>query len=320
MNPARLLTLTLLLGVALVALIMALAIGSVALTPLEVWSGLWGGPAADIVLELRLPRAGAAFAVGGLLAVAGALMQVLLRNPLADPYVLGISGGAAAAALLALLLGALGRMVNIAALLGALGSVIAVFWLARDDAGWRRERVLLTGVVIASGWSALITGMLALAPDARLQGMVYWLIGDLAGAGSSTWAWAALLLALLLGWPLGRSLNALALGDTAAAGLGVPLARVHWLLYFLASLCAAAAVTTAGSIGFVGLIVPHAVRLMGLTDHRWLLPGSALAGGTLLLAADTLARSVLAPQQLPVGVLTAIIGVPLFLLLLRRGA
>ncbi|MDY6797501.1 MAG: iron ABC transporter permease [Pseudomonadota bacterium] len=271
-----------------------------------------------LILELRLPRTLSALATGGLLAVAGALMQVLLRNPLADPYVLGLSGGAAAGALLAMLAGLASVLVSGAAFAGAMVATLLVFGLAHGRGSWTASRLLLTGVVMAAGWGALITLLLALTPTHKLPGMLYWLMGDIAYAGSPWPALAVLVLALLLVQPLGRSLNVLARGSLQAAALGVNVRPLEWAVYLLASLITATAVTTAGSIGFVGLIVPHMLRFVVGNDQRLLLPASALAGGTLLVLADALARIVIAPEQLPVGVITALIGVPVFLYLLNR--
>ncbi len=304
------------------ALLLSLAVGSVDIGPAAVWRALAGGAqdtAGTVVRELRLPRAVAAFAVGGLLAVAGTLMQVLLRNPLADPYVLGLSGGAACGALTALLLG-VAALATPAAFVGASVSTMLVFGLARGRGAWSPTRLLLTGVVVAAGWGALIMLILSLAPDAQVRGMLFWLIGDLSGATHGALALAALVVVLLLALPLARDATLLARGDTTAASLGVPVRAVTFALHALAAAATAIAVTVAGSVGFVGLVVPHAVRLVIGNDQRYLLPASALAGGALLVLADTLARTVIAPSQLPVGVLTALAGVPLFLWLLRKSA
>jgi iron complex transport system permease protein len=319
-----LLTLAALGVVASLALAAALSIGSVDVGTGDVVSALTGHAAnegAAVVRDLRLPRALAAFAVGGLLAVAGTLMQVLLRNPLADPYVLGISGGAAVGALGALLLG-VASATGPAAFAGALASTLLVFTLARshrERSPWAPTRLLLTGVVVAAGWGAIIALLLALAPAAQVKGMVYWLLGDLSGASASAPALVVLGLVLVVALAFARELNVLARGSDDAAALGVNVSALASVLYVLASLATAAAVTTAGSIGFVGLVVPHATRLVLGNDHRLLLPAAALAGGTLLIVADTAARTIVAPLELPVGVLTALIGVPAFLWLLDRG-
>ncbi len=272
-----------------------------------------------IALELRLPRAIAALVTGGLLALAGVLMQVLLRNPLADPYILGLSGGAAAFVLGGMSLGLVAVLpTELLAFAGALFSMLMVFVLGRGEGPWSTTRLLLTGVVVAAGWGAVISLLLALGDDASLKGMLYWLMGDLGYSSLSPWWLVAL--AGLTGVLMmrARSLNVLAAGETQAALLGESPKRRHAEIYVAASLLTALAVAIAGTVGFVGLIVPHLVRLTVGSDHRRLLPVSALAGGVFLLLADTLARTVIAPRQLPVGVLTALLGVPLFLLLLRR--
>ncbi|MDR5894070.1 iron ABC transporter permease [Halomonas mongoliensis] len=306
---------------ALAALTLSVALGSVLLSPGEILAALrgQGSPLSEtLILDLRLPRTLSAFAVGGLLAVAGALMQVLLRNPLADPYVLGLSGGASVGALAAMLAGVGGALVSGSAFAGALLSTLLVFGLAHGPGGWTPSRLLLTGVVVAAGWGAVITLMLAVTPADRLPGMLYWLMGDLSYS-RTPWPPLLLLLAVcLLVVPLGRSLNVLARGPLQAAALGVPVRRLEWGIYLAASGLTAMAVTTAGSIGFVGLVVPHMLRLVLGNDQRLILPACALAGGTLLVLADTLARTAIAPEQLPVGVITALLGVPTFLYLLYR--
>ena len=306
---------------ALLALGLALAIGSVTISPNALWLALQGqgNPLHQTLLwELRLPRALAAFATGGLLAVAGALMQILLRNPLADPYVLGLSGGAAVGALLAMLAGLGALLISGLAFTGAMLAMLLVFGLAQGSGNWTASRLLLTGVVVAAGWGAVITLILALTPSYKLPGMLYWLMGDVSYARSPWPALGVLAVASLLILPLARNLNVLARGPLQAAALGVAVRPLEWSIYLIASLLTATAVTTAGSIGFVGLIVPHMLRLVLGNDQRLILPASALAGGSLLVLADTLARTVIAPEQLPVGVITALLGVPTFLYLLHR--
>ena len=313
--------LAVLAAIGVIAVGLSVALGSVAIAPAELFAVLRGEGEAlhrTLILELRLPRVLAAFATGGLLAVAGALMQVLLRNPLADPYVLGLSGGAAVGALLAMLGGLGAAMISGSAFAGALLSTVLVFGLAHGTGSWTPTRLLLTGVVVAAGWGALITFMLAVGPAERLPGMLYWLMGDLAYARSPWPAMVALVLACLVTLPLGRSLNVLARGPLQAASLGVAVRPLEWSIYIAASLLTAVAVTTAGTIGFVGLVVPHMLRLVLGNDQRLILPAAALAGGTLLVLADTLARMLIAPEQLPVGVITAMLGVPAFLYLLYR--
>jgi len=309
---------------ALGALALSLALGSVALSLPQVLHALWhpGNALGDaIVRDLRLPRALAAFACGGLLSLAGALLQVLLRNPLADPYVLGVAGGAAGFALGAMLLMLPWWWVDAGAVGGAVCATLLVLALAhgefrRTDLATSSPRLLLTGVVLAAGWSALITLLLTLAPDGSLRGMLFWLSGDLDGAGGAGPALTILIVVLLGAMALAPQLNALARGEQIAHTLGVPVGRLRLAVYLLASLATAAAVVTGGTIGFVGLVVPHVLRLGLGNDQRMLLPASALAGGAFLMLADLVARTVIAPAQLPVGVITALAGVPVFLWML----
>ena len=313
-------------------LLLALALGSSRFAVSEIVRVLVApdsSAAAEVVHQLRLPRALAAFATGGLLALAGALMQILLRNPLADPYILGLSGGSAAGALGAMIAGWSALLIDASAFGGALLAVALVFGVANRDLA-RLEapgaldaspRLLLTGVILASGWSAIITLLLTIAPEAKLRGMLFWLMGDLGGVESYAPALIALPLLIAVMLPLARDLNVLLRGPLVAHALGVRVIRLRRILYLVASLATALAVTTAGTVGFIGLIVPHALRLVIGNDQRVLLPACVLAGGAVLLLADTAARTLLAPQQLPVGVITALLGVPTFMfLLLRRRA
>lgn len=269
-----------------------------------------------VIADWRVDRAFAAFVVGGLLALAGALMQLLLRNPLADPFVLGTSGGASAGVLLALLLGwsDIGR--HLAAFLGALASIVLVFGLAARR--FEPLRLLLTGVVVAAGWGALVSLGVSLTPDRQLPGLMFWLMGELAEGSDHRVGLLVLALGLAVALLAARALDLLRLGDAQAALLGLPVRTLRLGLYFLAAALTATAVALAGSIGFVGLVVPHLLRLAGFRQHAWLLPGAVLAGGGMLVLAGTLARTVAAPIQLPLGALTALLGVPLFLWLLRR--
>jgi iron complex transport system permease protein len=284
------------------------------------WLWPWSADEAmwRIITELRLPRAIAALVTGSLLAVAGCLMQVLLRNPLADPYVLGLSGGAAVFALAGMMFGLVWLPVPLLAFAGALLTTVVVFVLARGRGPWSTTRVLLTGVVVAAGWGAVISLILATGPDASLRSMLYWLMGDLSYARLSAWWLLPLTVGLALLWLRARSLNVMSGGQLQATLLGESSRARFWEIYVVASLLTGLAVSVAGAIGFVGLIVPHLMRLVVGADHRRLLPAAALFGGTFLVVADTFARTMLSPRQLPVGVLTALIGVPLFLLLLNR--
>lgn len=315
------LPLAVLAAAGLIAMVMSVGIGSVAIAPADVllvFLGEGSNLHRTLILELRLPRTLSAYATGGLLAVAGALMQVLLRNPLADPYVLGLSGGAAVGALLAMLAGLGGAVISGSAFAGAMLATLMVFGLAHGTGSWTPSRLLLTGVVVAAGWGAVITLMLAISPARELPGMLYWLMGDVSYARAPWPGLGVLVLVCALVVPLGRILNVLARGPMQAAALGISVRPLEWLIYILASLLTATAVTMAGSIGFVGLVVPHMLRLVLGNDQRLILPACALAGGTLLVLADTLARVVIAPEQLPVGVITALLGVPTFLYLLYR--
>lgn len=313
--------LLILIGITPVCFVLALHMGSVPITSAALWrvfSGELTGMQHDLVINLRLPRAISAFATGGMLALAGVLMQVLLRNPLADPYILGISGGAAVASLLAIMLGISGVGLPVSAFGGALLSMLLVFSLARSNGAWTSTRLLLVGVVLAAGWGAVISFLLSISKDTQVHSMLFWLMGDLSYTDHTGLGIIILMIGLLLCLPLARSLNLLSHGDMVAASLGLKVTQLRWQAYCLASLLAASAVTLAGSVGFIGLVIPHLVRLMGIHDHRLLLPAASLLGGSLLLLADTAARTVLAPQQLPVGVITALLGIPLFLFFMRR--
>jgi len=273
-------------------------------------------PARTVVLELRAPRLLSAFGIGALLAVAGVLLQALFRNPLADSYVLGVSGGSALGALLALLMGGSLWFVQSSAAAGAMLTTFLVLTLARGGA---TVRVLLTGVVVASACGALVTLVLVLADNGQLRGMMFWLAGDL-GWAAHPWAMAgAALLATCAVMLVARPLDVLATGDTSAQSLGLDLARWRVVIVVLAGLLTAGAVIQGGTIGFIGMVVPHLVRLgFGTALHRVVVPAAALAGGTLLAAADLVARTAAAPRQLPVGAIMALLGVPVFLVLLRR--
>ncbi len=321
----------LLLALAAASLAAALAVGSVAL-PVHAWRDVLEGvesPATAVVLGLRLPRALSAFAVGGLLALAGVLLQALLRNPLADPYVLGISGGSAVAALVAMMLGAGWIGMRLASAAGALAVLTLLFVLARralfghelrvnDDAG---AGILLTGVMLAALAAAAVSVLLSVAPDGTLRPMVFWLLGDLSTATDvRTAALAVLLLGagVAVAWPKMRALNLVLQGDVQALTQGVAVERVRRTLVVVAAVATAMAVTVAGAVGFVGFIAPHLMRVLVGNDQRHLLPCAVLAGGVLVVVADTVARTAVAPLQLPVGALTALLGAPLFLWLIRH--
>lgn len=315
--------LALVAGLSVLSLAAALALGSVPLPVSEVFGALLNtepGMARDIVWQLRLPRAFAAFACGGLLALAGVLLQALLRNALADSYILGVSGGASLGALGALVLGLSASAGSVVALAGALAAIAIVFGMTFRGGSWNIYRLLLSGVVLSAGFAALSSLILVLAPAAQVKGMLFWLMGDLSYA-QSPWPACALLIALaLIALALAPRLDILSVGETKARSLGVAVMPLQVTIFFVAALATVAAVMLGGAIGFVGLMMPHAVRLLGAARHRVLLPAAVLAGAGFLTLADTCARTLWAPQQLPVGILTALIGVPCMLFLLGRRA
>jgi iron complex transport system permease protein len=296
----------------------SLLIGGSGIGPRQVLAALMGGgdeAARSVMTEVRLPRLLAAFGVGGLLALAGVLLQALFRNPLADPYVLGVSGGAAIGALLAMMAGVAAVGVQSAAVAGALCSVAVVYLLAR---GGGTARLLLTGVVIASACGALVSVLLAIADSGRLRGMVFWLAGDLGWALSPWSSVLAAAFAACMALLVARPLNVLAAGELRARSVGLHIEVWRTVLFIACAALTAIAVVSAGTVGFVGLITPHAIRLAFRTgDHRIVAPASVLLGGTILAVADLVARTVASPRQLPVGAIMALVGAPIFIALLR---
>jgi iron complex transport system permease protein len=295
-----------LLAAGLIVLAMSLSIGS-------------AGWDLELIRTLRAPRVAAAAGVGALLALSGLAMQALLRNPLADPYVLGTSGGAAVGALLALMLGV---AMALGAAAGAFAAGALLMLLARralaasDDAS---PRLILAGAMLAAVFGALATLLLTLTPEQRLRGAIFWLVGDLSGADHAGTTLAAALLFTLALRARHRAIDRLLLGSEAAHLLGEAVRRLRLELLVAASLAAGLAVASAGAIGFVGLVVPHALRLAGVQrtrDLAWLTP---LGGAALLMAADLLARSVASPVELPVGAVMALVGAPVFIVFLLRG-
>lgn len=262
--------------------------------------------------QLRLPRTLSAFVSGGLLALAGALMQVLLENPLADPYALGISSGAAFATLVGILLGLSPENCLTAAWIGSL-SIMGMMMLLNRRHDWRTQTLLLTGMTLACGLSAAISFLLLISTNSNLHSMLFWLSGDL---NRPDIPWVGLItlgIGLLASVILAPSCNLLMHGEREARALGLNSGRYRFVLYLLCSFFTATAVTIGGCIGFVGLIVPHYTRLLFGADHRILLPYSLFLGGTLVTLADTLARTLFAPEQIPVGIMMACIGVPLLI-------
>ncbi|AKG22556.1 FecCD family ABC transporter permease [Calothrix sp. 336/3] len=299
----------------------SLSMGAVAMTPSELWQAVRRqGEVLNqtIIWDLRLPRTLAAMLVGSALGVSGALLQGMLRNGLADPFLLGISAGAGLVAIAMFSLGALQAYVPLAAWVGGLGTTVIVYFLARKGDGISVERLILGGVAVSSLFGAIQSVLLLLAEDGQIQAALNWLIGSLNGRGWTEIQGAGLYIcgAVLAGCLLARTVNLLNLGDELAVSLGVSLGRSRILIGGVASLLAAGAVSIAGLIGFVGLIVPHVVRLLVGTDYRIVLPLSAIAGALVLTFADVVSR--LTAVELPVGAVTALLGSPLFIWLLYR--
>ncbi|MGD8360758.1 MAG: iron ABC transporter permease [Gemmatimonadota bacterium] len=320
--------LSLLLAVAvLLAVFLSVRLGHVSLGTGDVFRALKGNgnpTHTRILLEIRLPRALLGVLVGGGLALSGSVFQALLRNPLAEPYILGISGGSAAGAVLVLSLGLVtvsSVLLPAAAFAGALLAIVLVFRVAASaDRSLDVRVLLLAGVVVGSFFTAVIALLLSISEAQAVRSAVLWMMGSLAGA-----SWTRVLLVAGYTLPSGlvlmgmaRSLNLLSIGEETAGYLGTDVERVKRTAYGVASLITAAGVAVAGIIGFVGLIVPHALRLIVGSDQRLLLPLSFLAGAAFLTSADLVARLILDPSEVPIGVITAFLGVPLFLVLLRR--
>jgi iron complex transport system permease protein len=275
-----------------------------------------------ILFEIRLPRILLAGAVGASLAAAGAGYQALLRNPLAEPYLLGISNGAAVGTMIALVFfGAHEWSRPLMAFGGALCATFLVYKMARGRAGTTPERLILAGVIVTTFLSSAIVFITTLMDATRIRSFTFWLLGDLSG---STKSLLAVALVASVGGTIvlsfhARSLNLLMLGERDAFDLGVEVERVRLTIFLTASALVGASVASSGSVGYVGLVVPHLVRLSAGSDNRTAIPASALAGALFVIVADTIARTIIAPRELPVGAITALIGAPLFIYLLRRG-
>ena len=319
--------LVILLLLAVVSVLLSVRFGSVSMSTADVVAALMGrGPESQqwIVFDYRLPRALLGILVGGGLALAGAVFQALLRNPLAEPYILGISGGSAFGAVLVLALGltaASSWALPMAAFAGALVAIVLVFRVAvAADRRMDVRVLLLAGVVVGAFFTAGIAFILAVSEARTVRSAVLWMMGSLSGADWTSVGLGAVytIPAALLILSLGRSLNLMAIGEETASYLGTDVERVKKIAFGVASLITAAGVAVAGVIGFVGLIIPHGIRLLTGSDHRLLLPLSFLAGGAFLTLADLVARTALSPAEIPIGVITAFVGVPLFLVLLRR--
>ncbi len=307
------------------AAVLGVGHGSVALAPGDVLLALAGEgdeTTVAIVRSLRLPRVALAAVVGAGLGLSGAALQGTLRNPLAEPYLLGVSGGAAVGAVLAVSLGlGAGAGLPLAAFAGAALAVLVAIGVARAAGGRGDPRVLLmAGVIVGAFANAAIMIVLAGAPADTVRGALWWMMGSVALAGWPQVAWLTCYVAIgaAVLARSAREIDVLALGEETAAALGVAVERSGGRIFLAASFVAAATVAAAGLVGFVGLVVPHLVRAAGIRRHRTLLPGAALAGAALVVAADLLARTVRAPAELPLGAVTAVVGVPFFLLQLRR--
>jgi iron complex transport system permease protein len=307
--------------------VLGTAVGTVTLPPLAIWAALGGGgdpTVVTIVRDLRLPRVASAALVGAALAMSGAALQGALRNALAEPYLLGVSGGAAVGAVIAVAIGGtIAAFVPIAAFAGAAAAVAVVVLVARAAGGRSDPRVLvLAGVIVGAFANAAIMVMLANSPPNAVRGALWWMMGSLADADWPSVRWLAIYVVIAGGalLAMARQIDVLAIGEDSAAALGVDADRAGVRVFLLASLLAAATVAMAGLVGFVGLVVPHIVRAGGIRRHRPLLAGSAIAGAALVIGADVIARAALPPAELPLGAVTALLGVPFFLARLRRVA
>jgi iron complex transport system permease protein len=320
---------TLLLVVAITA---GVAVGSVGLSPGTVWQVIYdhltGHPrqtiADAIVWQLRLPRVMLAAVVGAALTTAGSVVQVLVRNALADPFLLGVSSGASVGATTVLLFGAFASLglwaLSAGAILGALGAMIVVFLVARQGGNLAPLQLTLCGVVMAGLFESITSFLIFKGNPQATQSVLFWLLGSF---GNATWSqlWGALVgLVLSMAYLLSqaRALNALAMGADVASSLGVHVSILRRNLFLIASLIAGLSVAVSGVIGFVGLVIPHIVRLTVGSDHRQTLPVGALVGASFMVLSDLLARTIVSPQEMPIGVITAIIGAPVLIVLIRR--
>ncbi|MEK6304306.1 MAG: iron ABC transporter permease [Acidobacteriota bacterium] len=321
-------TLSVLALLVAVLIVLAIAIGSEHVS-LDAIVKIMTGRASEVTPEerviisgIRLPRVLMAVVVGAALSVAGAAYQALLRNPLADPYVLGVSTGGALGAIAATVFTESFQVSRpLAAFAGATLTIAVVYALGQSKQGGSTERLILAGVIVNALLSSAVIFLVTAASGARQRSVLSWLIGDLSGESRLLPPVAAFVITgILIVCFNARSLNLMMTGEEEALALGVEVPRVKVAVYLAASLITGAAVAVSGVIGFVGLIIPHAIRLAGGSDNRLVVPASALAGGGFLLVADTVARTVIAPRELHIGVITALIGAPAFIYLLRRAA
>ena len=316
----------------LVAMTAAVAIGSVALGPGAVWqvvaNHLWGTPsqsvADEIVWQIRLPRVLLAAVVGAALTTAGTVVQALVRNSLADPFLLGVSSGASVGAAAVLLFGAFASLgvwaVSVGSVVGAVAAAIAVFLVSGAGRGLSPTQLILCGVVLSSLFESITSFLIFKGNPQATQSVLFWLLGSF---GNADWPQLpipaiALLVAIVYVTAQGRSLNALAMGAEPAAALGIDVRRLRINLFVVTSLMVGVTVAVAGVIGFVGLAVPHIVRLLVGSDHRRVLPVGVVFGAAFMVVGDLLARTIVAPQEMPIGVITAFIGAPTLIVLIRR--
>lgn len=333
LTPKKVITVSLLLTLLLLFVILfSVMVGSVRVEPghsisilLQSLLGLTGTETEmerTIILSLRFPRALLAGLVGAGLSVSGVIFQALLRNPLADPYILGVSSGSAVGAIIAILMGlsALSFGLPLASFTGALMTIALVFYFGKQEGKIHPNVLLMAGVITGSFFSAIIMFFLSISQKEELHTIIFWLMGDFSFANPR--AIGIILPYIAAGFFIlyykARHLNLILSGEESALQLGVDVERLKIISYLCASMITAASVSLCGLIGFVGLIIPHSVRLLFGPDHRLLLPASALIGASFLIASDTLARTLLAPVELPVGVITAVFGGPFFIYLLRK--
>ena len=302
-----------------VSALVCVAFGSVDLSTVEILEAIRSRDNVHWVVlsQLRFPRVLVAFMSGALLAMSGCLLQTLLRNPLADPYIFGISSGASLGVLMSMSF-ALGVSALVGGFIGAAIVVVSVAVLSNAGSGWNPYRLILTGVMVSAGLNAVISLILVLSPPEMMKGMLFWMMGDLTYAEPRLISVVMFFVILIFSVFYGRGLDVLSLGSERARAIGVSVRRMEVAIYVLAAMASAVVVVEAGAIGFIGLVVPHMVRMIGIWQHQKLVPLAAFVGGAMVAIADTLARSAWAPIQLPVGAITAILGVPILIYLLNR--
>jgi iron complex transport system permease protein len=306
---------------ALVSIYTSLLLGSFPFSNHDLFAALSGHHNSlqqQILFSLRLPHTMSAFITGGLLGLTGTLMQVMLASPLADPFILGVSGGAAVFTMLAFLLQLDGLIVIAFSFTGAIIAMLLILLLVKNIGHSSPSQLLLTGTMLASAWGAMISLILTLAPNVQTKTILFWLFGDLDTSQYPGLGFCALFIGLIISQKLASKLNIFCQGALFAKTLGINTAQLQTILFILSSLLTAVAVSIAGTIGFIGLLIPHLSRLIVGVDHTLVIPCSVLLGGSLLATADTLARTLIAPEQLPIGIITALIGIPVFLYLLRN--